>query len=143
MTTTMATATTGGRCSGRRRTRATTTPHDEPAAAEPDLDLVEAAFVQGFEQAPDPTSFLRVARIPFVTERAGERLELLRVETRCRTDVAAVAPELGGAGHRVSPLPAALVARRRQLHFVYLGGRGQHTLSLAEVRPLPDLTPAR
>lgn len=117
--------------------------HDEPAPAEPDLDLVEAAFVQGFEQASDPTSFLRLARVPFVTEREGRKLELLRVETSCRTDVATVTPQLGGAGHRVAPLPAALVGRRRSLRFVYLGSAGQESLSLAEVRPLPDLTPER
>jgi hypothetical protein len=115
----------------------------EADAAEPDLDLVEAAFVEGFEQASDPTSFLRLARVPFVTERSGRRLELLRVETYCRTDVAAVAPQLGGAGHRVAPLPAALVGRRRRLSFVYLGSAGQESLSLAEIRPLPDLTPER
>ena len=117
--------------------------HEEPVAEEADLDLVEAALVHGFERAPDPTSFLRMARIPFVTERAGRRLELLRVETLCRTDVAAVAPQLGGTGHRVAPLPAALVGRRRSLRFVYLGAAGQETLSLAEIRPLPDLTPER
>jgi hypothetical protein len=119
--------------------------HDAPAAeqAEADLDLVEAAFVQGFEQAPDPTSFLRLARVPFVTERGGRKLELLRVETHCRTDVAALAPQLGGAGHRVAPLPAALVGRRKSLRFIYLGSAGQESLSLAEIRPLPDLTPER
>jgi hypothetical protein len=117
--------------------------HEAPAPAEPDLDLVEAAFVEGFEQASDPTSFLRLARVPFVTERAGKKLELLRVEAVCRTDVAAVTPYLGGAGHRVAPLPESLVARRRTLRFVYLGPNGQETLTLADVRDLPDLTPPR
>ena len=44
--------------------------HDHES--EPDLDLVEAAFVEGFEQASDPTSFLRLAGIPFQTERDGQ-----------------------------------------------------------------------
>ena len=34
-------------------------------AREPDLDLVEMAFVEGFATAKDPASFLRLARIPF------------------------------------------------------------------------------
>jgi hypothetical protein len=117
--------------------------HDPPDAAEPDLDLVEAAFVEGFEQARDPSSFLRLARVPFVTERAGRRLELVRVEILCRTDVASVTPYLGGAGHRVAPLPEPLVARRRTLRFVYLGPARQEHLTLADIRPLPDLTPQR
>ena len=37
-------------------------PHEE---GEPDLDLVEVAFVDGFSVSKDPTSFLRLARIPF------------------------------------------------------------------------------
>ena len=46
------------------------TPHQPDGATsapspEPDLDKVEAAFVDGFIGAPDPTSFLRLARIPF------------------------------------------------------------------------------
>src|SRR5258708_39924074 len=65
------------------------TPHrdDAPAAqdghprAETDLDLVEAAFVEGFLGASDATSFLRLARVPFSgAAAAGARLLLLRVE---------------------------------------------------------------
>lgn len=120
--------------------------HDQPPAAEarePDLDLVEAAFVQGFEQAPDPTSFLRLARVPFVTERNGKRLELLRVEITSRTEVASITPYQGGQGHRVAPLPAALVGRRQSLGLVYHGSAGAEVLSLADIRALPDLTPER
>src|SRR4030081_724632 len=60
---------------------------DAPAAgdghprAETDLDLVEAAFVEGFLLASDATSFLRLARVPFeCTAAYGSRLALLRVE---------------------------------------------------------------
>lgn len=111
--------------------------------AEPDLDLVESAFVEGFGRASDPTSFLRLARVPFVTEHQGERLDLIRVEIRDTTDVASVTPVLGGAGHRVAPLPQALVSRRQTLAFVYMSGHGSRHLDLATVRSLPDLTPDR
>ena len=57
---------------------------------EPDLDLVEMAFVEGFGRASDPASFLRLARIPFeARDRLGNRLVLLRVETDAVTDVGA------------------------------------------------------
>jgi hypothetical protein len=116
-------------------------PHDHDE--EPDLDLVEAAFVEGFEAASDPTSFLRLARIPFVSERGGQALHLLRVEITSRTDVASITPLLGGSGHRVAPLPASHIGRRRSLAFHYLAGSEQLGLSLAEARSLPDLTPPR
>ena len=117
--------------------------HEATEPKEPDLDLVESAFVQGFEAAADPTSFLRVAKVPFVTERDGAKLELLRVRIENTVDLASVTPWMGGAGHRVAPLPASLVSRRGRLRFVYLASDQRLELSLAEVRDLPDLTPPR
>jgi len=110
--------------------------HDD-APAEPDLELVETAFVDGFATAPDPTSFLRLAQVPFEAVAAdGARLALLRVEVEAVTDVGSVMPHLGGASFRYDPLPAALVARRRRLRFVYGDGRGLRTFSFAGVRGL-------
>ncbi len=108
--------------------------HDEPAR-EADLDLVEDAFVEGFRTAADPTSFLRLAHIPQSVALAdGRTAHLLRVEVEERTDTGAVSPTLGG-GHVVRPLPAKLVARRRQLRFVYQADDDQPVvLDFAAVR---------
>ena len=109
---------------------------DQPQS-EPDLDQVEAAFVEGFSAAADPTSFLRLANVPFETSAAdGTKLVLLRVETDLVTDVGSIMPHLGGATFRYDPLPAALVTRRRRLRFVYRDDRGIRALSFAEVRAL-------
>src|SRR5665647_3331347 len=63
----------------------------EPGAQ--DIDLVEAAFVDGFRTANDPTSFLRLAHVPFEAMAAdGAKLALLRVETEEIADVGAVMP---------------------------------------------------
>ena len=108
---------------------------------EPDLDLVETAFVEAFASASDPTSFLRLAQVPFEgVAPDGARLALLRVEVDAVTDVGSVMPHLGGESFRYDPLPATLVARRRRLSFVYGDGRGTRTLSFTEVRGLrsPD-----
>jgi hypothetical protein len=108
-----------------------------PAPLEGDLDLVEAAFVQGFAAAPDPTSLLRVANVPFdAVDADGNRLVLLRVEVDSVTDIGSVMPHLGGESFRYDPLPAALVARRSRLRFVYGDGRTVRALSFAEVRML-------
>ena len=104
---------------------------------EADLDLVETAFVEGFATAPDPTSFLRLANVPFeATAADGARLALLRVEVDAVTDVGSVMPHLGGESFRYDPLPATLVARRRRQRFIYGDGRGARMLSFAEVRGL-------
>lgn len=115
-------------------------PHgDDPNAAhpEPDFDLVEASFAESFPKASDPTSFLRLARIPFVGRRPdGRVLRLLRVEYEQTTDVGTVTPHVGGATLRYDPLPAPMISRRRRLAFVYQDGAGIARLSLAETRSL-------
>jgi len=120
------------------------TPHrDLIPAAEPqpiheaDLDLVEIAFVEAFSLTVDPTSFLRLAQVPFeMTGADGRALVLLRVEIEAVTDVGSMMPHLGGSSFRYDPLPAALVERRRRLRFVYADGQGLRALNFAEVRAL-------
>lgn len=117
------------------------TPHQpegaKPAvAAEPDLDKVEAAFVDGFIAAPDPTSFLRLARVPFEILREGASLKLLRVEIDALTDVGSLAPHLGGGTFRYDPLPSNFISRRRRLRFIYFDGAGLTPLSYAELRTI-------
>jgi hypothetical protein len=59
--------------------------------------LIKTAFVKAFTSAADPTSFLRVAQIPFEAWTAdGEKLVLLRVEMDSITDVGSMMPHLGG-----------------------------------------------
>jgi hypothetical protein len=119
--------------------------HHEHATppAERDLDLVETSFVEGFDRASDPTSFLRLAGIPFVgSDRQGRRLHLLRVEMESLTDLGAVSPLLGGERVRYDPLPARLVSRRRRLAFVYHDGADVVRLGFAEARALADATDA-
>jgi hypothetical protein len=109
----------------------------EQQQGEPDLDQVEAAFVEGFAAAADPTSFLRLANVPFETTAVdGTKLVLLRVETDLVTDVGSIMPHLGGATFRYDPLPAAMVTRRRRLRFIYRDEGGVRALSFAEVRAL-------
>ncbi len=109
----------------------------ESAPAEPDLDLVETAFLEAFPAAPDPTSFLRLAGVPFTGKgRDGVVLSLLRVEANAATDIGTLTPHLGGASFRYDPLPAAMTSRRKTLAFVYFDGGGLVRLSLAEAKAL-------
>jgi len=117
------------------------TPHQpdgaKPAAVqEPDLDKVEAAFVDGFVAAPDPTSFLRLARVPFEITQGGTSLKLLRVEIDALTDVGSLTPHLGGGTFRYDPLPSNFISRRRRLRFIYFDGAGLTPLSYAELREI-------
>ncbi len=125
-----------------RRAAQWQTPHDpaarqRPQEPEPDFDLVEAAFAEGFSRASDPTSFLRLARVPFEGKAAdGKLLQLLRVEQDEAVDIASLTPHLGGGSMRYAPLPAKLVSRRRRLVFVYFDGEAAVRLSFAEALAL-------
>jgi hypothetical protein len=120
------------------------TPHREDAPAaeglqrpEPDLDLVEAAFVEGFLGASDVTSFLRLAQVPFEgTAADGAKLALLRVEVDSVADVGSITPHLGGGSFRYDPLPTRMVSRRKRLRLVYFDGRQPRMLGLAEALSL-------
>jgi hypothetical protein len=121
------------------------TPHrdDAPAVgeghprAETDLDLVEAAFVEGFLGASDATSFLRLARVPFEgTAADGARLALLRVEVESVADVGSMTPHLGGGSFRYDPLPARMISHRKRLRLVYFDGQQPRILDLAEAMRL-------
>jgi hypothetical protein len=126
------------------------TPHlpngaeNRTGTSEPDVDLVEDAFVDAFPRAPDPTSFLRLSGVPFLGETTdGKRLNLLRVEISQTTDVGTLTPHVGGASHRYDPLPAKMTSRRQTLVLAYFDGEAVLRLSLAEARALRDLTPKR
>ena len=121
------------------------TPHREDAptgeAGHPrpdtDLDLVEAAFVEGFLVTSDATSFLRLARVPFEgTAPDGARLALLRVEVDSVADVGSITPHLGGATFRYDPLPTRMVSRRKRLRLVYFDGEKPRMLDLTEALSL-------
>lgn len=119
------------------------TPHDphaqtpEPRQPEPDFDLIEAAFIDGFARAEDPTSFLRLARVPFAGKSTdGATLNLLRVETEDAVDVGSITPHLGGGSMSYKPLPAKMASRRRRLAFIYFDGKGARRLTFAEVLAL-------
>ena len=105
-----------------------------------DLDLVERAFIQGFANATDPTSFLRLAGVAFSgVSGDGSVLRLLRVEQNQTTDIGSVTPHLGGESFRYDPLPAKLVSQRDRLALVYFDGHATVRLNLAEAQALEPL----
>ena len=119
------------------------TPHRPQQEQQPepeetaDLDLVESTFIETFPKASDPTSFLRLAGVPFRgIDAEGQTLNLLRVEIEDVTDIGSVMPLLGGTGMRYDPLPAKLASHRRRLTFAYHDGRQVIRLDFRAARAL-------
>jgi hypothetical protein len=108
--------------------------------AEHDLDLVEQEFYRSALTSTDPTSLLRLARVPFVADLGGGRLmRLLSISISDEIEVGAISQGYGGTGVAYYPVPASRVQHTRNLRFVYHTPDGIRAFSYAEIRDLPDL----
>ena len=108
--------------------------------AERDLDLVEQEFHRLVLTSADPTSLLRLARVPFVADIGdGKLMRLLRVSVSDEIEVGAISPGYAGSDVVYHPVPASRVQRSRSLRFVYHTLDGIRAFTYPEVRDLPDL----
>ena len=113
----------------------------EARSAEQDLDLVEQEFYRSVLASADPTSLLRLARVPFVADIGdGKLMRLLRVSVSDEIEVGVISPRYGGTDVAYHPVPALRVQHSRALRFVYHTPDGIRAFTYAEIRDLPDLT---
>jgi len=109
-------------------------------AADADLDLVEQELYRSALTSTDPTSLLRLARIPFVADLGGGKLmRLLSISVSDEIEVGAISPGYGGSDVVYQPVPASRVQHTRNLRFVYHTSDGIRAFRYAEIRDLPDL----
>jgi hypothetical protein len=108
--------------------------------ADHDLDLVEQEFYRSALTSTDPTSLLRLARVPFVADIGGGRLiRLLSISVSDEIEVGAISAGYGGSDVVYHPVPAPRVKHSRNLRFVYHTPDGIRAFTYAEIRDLPDL----
>jgi hypothetical protein len=108
--------------------------------AEHDLDLVEQEFCRSALTSADPTSLLRLARIPFIADLGdGKLMRLLSISVADNIEVGAISPAYGGSDVVYHPIPASRVEHSRNLRFIYHTPDGIRAFSYAEIRDLADL----
>lgn len=115
---------------------------DEPQTRQPDpdLDLVEQELYRAVLTSTDPTSLLRLSRIPFVADLGdGKVMRLLSISVSDEIEVGAISPGYETAEVVYHPLPASRVQHTRNLRFVYHTPDGTRAFHYAEIRDLPDL----
>jgi hypothetical protein len=119
-------------------TKRTEPPQAHPA--EDDLDLVEQELYRSALTSTDPTSLLRLARIPFVADLGGGKvMRLLSISVSDEIEVGAISPAYDGSDVVYYPMPASRVKHSRSLHFIYHTPDGIRAFTYAEIRDLPDL----
>jgi hypothetical protein len=105
-----------------------------------DLDLVEQEFYRSVLNSADPTSLLRLARVPFVADIGGGKLmRLLSVSVSDEIEVGAISAPYGGSDVVYHPIPASRVKHSRNLRFIYHTPDGIRAFSYAEIRDLSDI----
>ena len=113
--------------------------HDGPQTAQPgkrrdDDDLLADALMEGFDNAEDKASFLRMARIPQHLHGAdGALLRLVDVELRYAYQVATASPAFNAEELVYLPFPASMIRERATMVFVYVSLRERRDVDLSEM----------
>lgn len=106
-------------------------PEDEAA----ELQLLTSQFIEGFLQASDKPSYLRIAGIPF--ERPGKdgaaALKLVDVELRTEWQVGTASPGFGTRELSYLPFTGEMVRARTNMSLVYVSLEEKELMDVKDV----------
>lgn len=94
--------------------------HDEDEAA--DLQVLATQFTDGFVNAADKASYLRLAGVPFEKPGLGgdTALKLVDVELKTEWQVGTASPSFGSRDLSYLPYPGSMVTERTNMSLVYV-----------------------
>lgn len=94
--------------------------HDPDAAAE--LQVLTAQFIDGFVQAADKMSYLRLAGVPLEKPGTdgGPSLKLVDVKLTTEWQVGSAAPSFGSQELSYLPFPGEMIDGRTNMELVYV-----------------------
>lgn len=106
--------------------------HDEDAAA--DLQVLATQFIDGFVQAADKASYLKLAGVPFERPGVGGATALKLVDVELKTDwqVGTAAPSFGSRELSYLPFPKEMVRERCNMHLIYVSMDERDTLDIRD-----------
>ena len=106
--------------------------HAEDHAA--DLQVLTAQFIDGFVQAADKASYLKLAGVPF--ERPGQggakALKLVDVELKTDWQVGTASPSFGSRELSYLPFPGEMVRERTNMSLIYVSMDEKSTLDIRD-----------
>ncbi|MEM8871834.1 MAG: hypothetical protein AAGE38_15640 [Pseudomonadota bacterium] len=105
-------------------------PSDDAAA----LKTLATQFIDGFVQAADKTSYLRLAGVPFERPGAGgaKTLKLVDVQLRTEWQVGTASPSFGSRELSYLPFPGEMVTERTNMALVYVSMDEKDTLDIRD-----------
>lgn len=104
--------------------------HDEAA----DLQVLAAQFIDGFLQASDKTSYLKLAGVPFErpTKDGAKALKLIDVELKTDWQVGTASPSFGSRELSYLPFPGEMVQERTNMSLIYVSMDERSTLDIRD-----------
>ena len=108
--------------------------HGADESRREELQSLSQAFIEGFRQAEDKTSFLRIAGIPFERPSLdGRTLKLVDVEITAGYQVGTASPAFGSPELVYMPFPGPMVRERTAVRFVYVSLKEREDVDLLEI----------
>ncbi|WP_223422629.1 hypothetical protein [Tateyamaria pelophila] len=96
--------------------------HMDPADDAVAIQVLATQFIDGFVQAADKSSYLRLAGVPF--EKPGttgaKALKLVDVELKTEWQVGTASPSFGSRELSYLPFPGAMVSERTNMSLIYV-----------------------
>lgn len=94
--------------------------HDEDEAA--DIQVLATQFIDGFVQAKDKSSYLKLAGVPFErpSGAGAKSLKLIDVELKTEWQVGTASPSFGSRELSYLPFPGEMVSERTNMSLVYV-----------------------
>ncbi|MFS4436880.1 hypothetical protein ACMA5I_01570 [Paracoccaceae bacterium GXU_MW_L88] len=92
--------------------------HDDAA----DLQVLAAQFIDGFVQASDKSSYLKLAGVPFerASKDGAKALKLIDVELKTEWQVGTASPSFGSRDLSYLPFPGEMVRERTNMSLIYV-----------------------
>ena len=105
--------------------------HEADEAA--DLQLLSVQFIDGFREARDKMSYLRLAGVPLeIPGEDGPALKLVDVQLKTEWQVGTASPSFGSRELSYLPLPGEMISERTNLGFVYVSLERKSIVDLRE-----------
>lgn len=108
--------------------------HMHPPDLAAELQVLSAQFIDGFVQAQDKTSYLRLAGISFERDGAEGKgsLKLVDVQLSTEWQVGTASPGFGTRQLSYLPFPGEMVSARTNMSFVYVSISEKESLDLRD-----------
>lgn len=104
--------------------------HEPDEAA--DLQVLSAQFIDGFREAKDKMSYLRLAGVKLELPGDGDEPSLKLVDVRLTTEwqVGTASPSFGSRELSYLPFPGEMVTERTNMALIYVSTARKHELDL-------------